>query len=52
MGCKKAIKALEEVREEIKKELKDYSFAFQLDEINIIEDHIKIIDDKIKELER
>lgn len=47
---KVAIKSLEEVRDEIAKELENYQFDWQRDEVNIIEEHIKIINNKINEL--
>ena len=45
-----AINELENLKKEIEKELKTYSYAFQHDEINIVQDHIDLIDKQIKKL--
>lgn len=47
-----AIKELKKLKTEIQKELKTYSYAFQIDEVNIIQDHIDLIDKQIKNLKK
>lgn len=46
-----AIEHLKEVMNEIASELKDYKFNWQRDEVNIIEEHIKLINNKIEKLQ-
>ena len=46
-----AIKELKKLKIEISKELQTYSYAFQIDEVNIVQDHIDLINKQIKELQ-
>lgn len=51
MDCKKfAVEELEKLKGELIKESKTFSYAFQLDEVNIVQEHIDLIDKQIEKL--